>query len=79
MIFDNRLWHAVGPNYSTVPRKNIYFGYCWRWMRPIDYVRMPDALLARGNPVQRQLLGEVTTSLGFILPSDDDVPTRQES
>src|SRR5207237_214980 len=61
VIFENRLWHAVGPNYSAVPRKNVYFGYCWRWMRPIDYVQYPAAVLEKLTPIQRQLLGDVKT------------------
>lgn len=76
VIFENRLWHAVGPNYSNVARKNVYFGYCWRWMRPIDYVQQSDELLSRCTPVQRQLLGAVTTPLGYILPQEGDVPLR---
>jgi ectoine hydroxylase-related dioxygenase (phytanoyl-CoA dioxygenase family) len=76
VIFENRLWHAVGPNYSAVPRKNVYVGYCWRWMRPIDYVRQSDDLLAAATPVQRQLLGDVKSSLGYILPTDADLPLR---
>lgn len=76
VIFENRLWHAVGPNYSDVARKNIYFGYCWRWMRPIDYVQQSAELLATCDPVQRQLMGAVSSSLGYILPQEDDVPLR---
>lgn len=76
VIFENRLWHVVGPNYSDVARKNIYIGYCWRWMRPIDYLQQPADLLARCNPVQRQLLGETKTALGYILPQPDDVPLQ---
>lgn len=76
VLFENRLWHAVGPNYSNVPRKNVYFGYCWRWMRPIDYVQQPAELMARCTPVQRQLMGAVSSSLGYILPQDDDVPLK---
>lgn len=76
VIFENRLWHAVGPNYSGVSRKNIYFGYCWRWMRPIDYIAQTPELLAKATPVQRQLLGDVSSSLGYILPTEADVPLR---
>lgn len=76
VIFENRLWHAVGPNYSNVPRKNIYLGYCWRWMRPIDYLQPAEDLLARCNPIERQLVGDVKSSLGFILPQDEDVPLK---
>jgi ectoine hydroxylase-related dioxygenase (phytanoyl-CoA dioxygenase family) len=74
VIFENRLWHAVGPNYSNVARKNIYIGYCWRWMRPIDYVAQSPALIERAAPIHRQLLGDVKSELGYILPKPEDLP-----
>jgi ectoine hydroxylase-related dioxygenase (phytanoyl-CoA dioxygenase family) len=76
VIFENRLWHAVGPNYSNMARKNIYIGYCWRWMRPIDYVQPDPALLECATPEQRQLLGDVKTPIGYILPAPADVPLK---
>lgn len=76
VIFENRLWHAVGPNYSAVARKNIYIGYCWRWMRPIDYINPDPAMLDRCTPEQRQLLGDVKTPIGYILPKPEDVPLK---
>jgi ectoine hydroxylase len=76
VIFENRLWHAVGPNYSNVPRKNIYIGYCWRWMRPIDYIQPDPALLEKVSPELRQILGDVQTQLGYIQPKPEDVPLQ---
>lgn len=76
VIFENRLWHAVGPNYSNVARKNIYIGYCWRWMRPIDYVNPDPAMLEKCTPEQRQLLGDVKTPIGYIQPRPEDVPLK---
>jgi ectoine hydroxylase-related dioxygenase (phytanoyl-CoA dioxygenase family) len=76
VIFENRLWHAVGPNYSDVARKNVYFGYCWRWMRPIDYIQPNPEILERATPEQRQLLGDVKSELGYILPKPEDVPLK---
>lgn len=76
VIFENRLWHAVGPNYSEVARKNIYIGYCWRWMRPIDYVNPDPAMLEKATPEQRQLLGDVKTHIGYIQPKPEDVPLK---
>ncbi|BCM94194.1 hypothetical protein IAD21_06097 [Abditibacteriota bacterium] len=80
VFFENRTWHAVGPNYSDEPRKNIYLGYCYRWVKPIDYVVQSAELLSKANPVQRQLLGEVTDALSFYLPTryPDDVPLKSE-
>lgn len=76
VIFENRLWHAVGPNYSEQTRKNIYIGYCWRWMRPIDYIQPDPAMLEMVTPEQRQLLGDVKTPIGYILPKAEDVPLK---
>lgn len=79
VFFEQRCWHAVGPNYSTLPRKNIYIGYCYRWMKAIDFVTQPDGLLAKANPVQRQLLGAATHELSYYLPSRNqfaDTPLR---
>lgn len=65
VIFENRLWHAVGPNYSTISRKNIYLGYCWRYLRPIDFITQPPELLAMASPEARQLLGDAGNALEF--------------
>ncbi|MBL8992190.1 MAG: phytanoyl-CoA dioxygenase family protein, partial [Spirochaetia bacterium] len=74
VIFENRLLHAVGPNYSKIARKNIYIGYCFRYIRPIDYITQPAELLAKATPIQRQLLGEVPNGLSFYLPKEEEVP-----
>lgn len=76
VLFEQRLWHAVGPNRSRMVRKSLFFGYGYRWLRPMDYVAMPGELLARVNPVRRQLLGDAATQLGYYLPTDADVPLR---
>ena len=36
VFFDNRLFHTVGQNLSSVTRENIYIGYCWRYLRSMD-------------------------------------------
>jgi len=69
VIFENRVLHAVGPNYSTVSRKNIYLGYCWRYLRPIDFTTQPPEVLEKADRFQRQLLGDAPNALSFYLPS----------
>ena len=32
--------------------------------------------LEKATPIQRQLLGDVKTSLGYILPQEEDVPLK---
>lgn len=76
VLFEQRTWHAVGPNHSNLVRKSLFFGYGYRWLRPMDYVTMPCALLDQATPIRRQLLGDATTQLGYYLPTDDDVPLR---
>ena len=76
ILFENRTLHAVGPNLSSIPRKSLFFGYGYRWLRPMDYHRMPSPLLEKCDPIRRQLLGTSTSAMGFQLPEDEDVPLR---
>ncbi|MCH2175707.1 MAG: phytanoyl-CoA dioxygenase family protein [Lentisphaeria bacterium] len=68
VIFENRLMHAVGPNFSAVNRENIYMGYCWQHLRPIDYIQQDEELLKKCDPLQQKLLGNVDSALDFYLP-----------
>jgi ectoine hydroxylase len=76
VLFENRTLHAVGPNLSEMTRKSLFFGYGYRWLRPMDYLTMPDQLIRRCDPIRRQLLGDCTSPMGFQLPEADDVPLR---
>ena len=76
VFFEQRTWHAVGPNFSETPRKNIYIGYCHRYLKAIDFMTQAPGLLEQANPIQRQLLGAVTHDLGYYLPRDADVPLK---
>jgi hypothetical protein len=75
-LFEQRTWHAVGPNLSNITRKSLFMGYGYRWVRAMDYLVPPDDLLPRCNPIQRQLMGEIKTLMGIYLPQDEDVPLR---
>jgi ectoine hydroxylase-related dioxygenase (phytanoyl-CoA dioxygenase family) len=78
VMFENRLYHAVGPNLSDITRKTIFMGYSYRWLRPLDYVVQPPEVLARvqDDPIRWQLLGAWKTEMAFSLPKDEDVPLR---
>ena len=76
VLFENRTLHAVGHNYSTVTRKSVFFGYGYRWLRPMDYAAQPGELLARCDPIRRQLLGDSSGPMGFQLPEQGEVPLR---
>jgi ectoine hydroxylase-related dioxygenase (phytanoyl-CoA dioxygenase family) len=79
-LFEQRTWHAVGPNLSDITRKSLFLGYGFRWVHPMDYHPMHDYTDLYGGctPIQRQLLGETRTVTGVYLPTDDDVPLRAQ-
>ncbi len=76
IIFDNRIYHSVGPNYSDITRENIYIGYCWRHLRPIDYIEQEEATFAGATAIQSQLLGKIQDACGFYLPQPGDIPLQ---
>jgi hypothetical protein len=52
-------------------------GYAYRWVKPVDYIAMPDKLIAKcTTPIQKQLLGVVSDPLSYYLPEDEDVPLK---
>jgi Phytanoyl-CoA dioxygenase (PhyH) len=58
VIFENRIFHTAAPNRSGRVSRVLMYGYAYRWLRPEVYLEEPDArLLARADPVTRQLLG----------------------
>ena len=75
-IFEQRTWHSVGKNWSDGPRKTVFMGYSYRWVKPMDYIAMPDRLIDQCNPIQKQLLGAVSAPISYYIPRDEDVPLR---
>src|SRR5579871_2905277 len=76
VLFEQRTYHAVGANKSSITRKSLFYGYSYRWLRPMDFTTMPAELLEKCSPIQRQLLGDSKTGLAFYLPQAEDVPLR---
>jgi ectoine hydroxylase len=76
VLFEQRVWHTRGNNYSDETRIGLFMGYSYRWIRPMDWIVYPPELLARCNPIQRQLLGDVPEPLRFWLPQDEDLPVK---
>jgi ectoine hydroxylase-related dioxygenase (phytanoyl-CoA dioxygenase family) len=78
ILFENRIYHAVGPNLSDITRKTIFMGYSYRWLKALDYVVQPPELMAKVEPgsIRWQLLGGWATEMAFSLPKDEDVPLR---
>lgn len=79
-LFEQRTYHAVGPNHSPLTRKTLFMGYGFRWVYPMDYHPMRDyvELYDQATPIQRQLIGETKTVTGVYLPTDKDVPLRAQ-
>ncbi len=75
VLFDRRLWHASSPNYLKRPRKVLFYGYAYRWIRPKCIMEV-DHLFERLSPIRRQLLGATTKQAAYYLPSEEDVPLR---
>jgi ectoine hydroxylase len=86
LIWRTSLLHRVAPNCSGRTRKCVYLAYQHRWLRPSDYVTAPADVLARCNPIQRQLLGalgegmcelrdaEVEPCSPYWTPRPQDIP-----
>lgn len=75
VFFDRRLWHAASPNWSTVTRKVLFYGYGYRWIRTKDNMTVQE-LWERSDPIRRQLLGDGLNCNGHFTPKDGDVPLR---
>ncbi|MBM7567745.1 phytanoyl-CoA dioxygenase family protein [Paenibacillus sacheonensis] len=76
-IFPQNLWHAGAPNRSGFTRRQLFFGYSPIWMRPIDYHRASDALLANASPIRRQLLGDISSNcFKYYVPDESMVPLK---
>ena len=76
VFFDRRLWHSASNNYWHTPRRVLFYGYSYRWLRPRDNMTV-EHYLDRCDPIRRQLLGVSNTGgLGYTSPSDEDVPLK---
>ena len=78
VVFDRRLWHARGENASARTRKALFYAYTYRWIRARDdLVGVDAAVLARLDPVRRQLLGGGGSTFGYWFPEEEDAPLRR--
>ena len=76
VLFDRRMWHSRGWNFSDVTRKVLFMGYSYRWLRGLDYNLMPQEILEKCDPIRRQLLGDGVNIKGWWQPTDADVPLK---
>jgi ectoine hydroxylase-related dioxygenase (phytanoyl-CoA dioxygenase family) len=58
-IFPQNLWHAAAPNLTTISRRQLFIGYSYLWMRPLDYHQVEPHQLENASPIRRQLLGQL--------------------
>lgn len=76
VFFDRRLWHSASANYWTHPRKVLFYGYSYRWLRPRDEVT-PGQFWYSFDPIRRQLFGaSATGAYGYTSPKEVDVPLQ---
>ena len=76
VFFDRRIWHSASTNYWTQPRRVLFYGYSYRWLRPRDDMQV-EHYLDRYDPVRKQLLGvSYSGGRGYTSPTDEDVPLR---
>jgi ectoine hydroxylase-related dioxygenase (phytanoyl-CoA dioxygenase family) len=64
VLFENRTWHAGGVNFSGRLRKAVMIGYTYQWMRPTDYVIMPDRVSSQLDDIGKQLVGALKDPQG---------------
>lgn len=58
VIFEYRTWHAGAPNFTDRTRKAIMIGYCYRWLKPMDYVKQSPEFVDKLSDIERYLVGE---------------------
>jgi ectoine hydroxylase len=76
VLFDRRMWHRRGINTSDITRRVLFFGYSYRWLRGLDYNNLPEEVLAKCDPIRRQLLGDGVDVKGWWQPTEADVPLK---
>lgn len=75
VLFDRRTWHSASGNKWDRPRRIMFYGYSYRWLRPKSSMHHPN-LLERVDPIRRQLLGWTTNANAYFAPSPEDVPLK---
>lgn len=58
-LFAQNVWHAAAPNLSPMSRRQLFMGYSYLWMRPLDYHTVAPHQLEGASPLRRQMLGQL--------------------
>jgi ectoine hydroxylase len=76
VFFDRRIWHSGSTNYWHEPRRVLFYGYAYRWLRPRDDMEV-GTYLKDCDPIQLQLLGKSASGgRGYTSPTEEDVPLK---
>ena len=76
VFFDRRIWHSASTNYWKEPRRVLFYGYSYRWLRPRDDMQV-EHYLDRCTPIQKQLLGvSYSGGRGYTSPTPQDAPLK---
>ncbi|MCQ6557782.1 phytanoyl-CoA dioxygenase family protein [Paenibacillus mendelii] len=77
-LFAQNLWHAPTHNYSEFTRRQLFMGYGYLWLRPIDYHAVSDTMRQITDPVRRQLLGlHEGEPFRFYVPDSGKLPLNK--
>ncbi|MDE2829411.1 MAG: hypothetical protein OXN20_04780 [Gemmatimonadota bacterium] len=58
------------------PRRVLFYGYSYRWLRPRDDIRV-EHYLDHCTPIQKQLLGvSYSGGRGYTFPTPKDAPLK---
>ena len=76
VVFDRRIWHSSSANYWDEPRRTLFYGYSYRWLRPRDDMTV-EHFIPDADPIRQQLLGASPSGKhGFTSPKPEDVPLK---
>lgn len=76
VFFDRRIWHSASANHWHTPRKALFYGYSYRWLRPRDDMTVSH-FFDQVDPIRRQLFGAAPTGgYCYTSPQPEDVPLR---
>lgn len=81
-LFPHAIWHGPAPNHSGTARKTLLYNYCQMFVRPYDFGRPPQEVLASCSPRQRRLLGDLGYDFRpgsyFYVPEDQEAVIRHQ-
>ena len=77
VIFEYRTWHAGAPNFTDRTRKAVMIGYCYRWLKPMDYVKQDPSFLDGLSDIERYLVGEEVDDTPEFQPSGGFNPLNE--